>query len=136
MTDLLKSIIENEGFSHVAYPDPLSGGKPYTFGHGLTYISHEESVYCVRNRIKMIDDQLNIALSFYKNLSQSVKDVLIEMAYQMGLDGLLKFKTTLHLISKGDYSSASLSMLDSKWFKQTPKRAKKLSDKLRNSYKG
>lgn len=51
--------------------------------------------------------------------------VLISMAYQMGLGGLAKFKNTLWHVAKGRFNMASYYMLQSKWAKQTPNRAKR-----------
>ena len=53
------------------------------------------------------------------------------MAFQLGIDGLLKFKNTLNLIEAGDYETASKEMLNSLWAKQTPERAKRLSEQIR-----
>lgn len=130
MNNLLKSIAEHEGFRHVPYPDPLSGGEPYTFGHGLTYISFDESIMLVNNRITIIKEQLNSRLPFFSKLPDDAKDILIEMAYQMGVDGLLKFKNTLGFVAEGDYLHASKNMMLSKWAEQTPKRAKTLADRM------
>ena len=49
------------------------------------------------------------------------------MCYQLGLAGFSKFKKTISYIEKKNYKEASKEMLDSKWAKQTPNRAKKLS---------
>lgn len=68
------------------------------------------------------------------------RDILISMAYQMGVDGLAGFKNTLGMIAKGDFSSAATGMLNSLWAKQTPNRAKRHSDVMRTGtydiYKG
>lgn len=55
------------------------------------------------------------------------KDVLLNMAYQMGTSGLANFSNTLKLVAAGDFQRASLEMLDSTWYKQTPQRAARLS---------
>jgi lysozyme len=134
MTNLIKSIVENEGFSPVAYPDPITKGEPYTFGHGLTTITESESLAIVQNRIASIRSQLSIKLSYYTTLPDDVRDVLDEMAYQMGVGddkkGLLSFKNTLAMVQKRDFLGASKNMMLSKWAKQTPERALKLSRKM------
>lgn len=55
------------------------------------------------------------------------KDVLLNMAYQMGTSGLANFTNTLKFVAAGDFQRASLEMLDSTWYKQTPQRAARLS---------
>lgn len=67
-------------------------------------------------------------------------DVLYSMAYQMGVAGLAGFKNTLAMISNGKFDDAANGMLNSKWAKQTPNRARRHSDVMRTGtydiYKG
>ncbi len=130
LSPVIKNLSIEEGFKHVPYPDPLSHGEPYTFGHGLTYISSDESFMLVSNRLYLIEDQLNHALPYFSNLPVECKYILLDMAYQLGVDGLYKFKQTLKFISKGMFLSASSEMLNSTWAKQTPVRAKALSSRM------
>lgn len=67
-------------------------------------------------------------------------DILYSMAYQMGVQGLSYFKTMLTHIKNENFSAAATAMLDSMWAKQTPKRAQRHSDVMRQGnydiYKG
>ena len=54
------------------------------------------------------------------------------MCYQLGLSGFSKFKKTIYLLETEQYEDASVEMLDSLWAKQTPNRAKELSETLRS----
>lgn len=67
-------------------------------------------------------------------------DVLLSMGYQMGVPGLSKFSKMLIFISNGDFISAATEMLNSVWAKQTPSRARRQADVMRNGnydiYKG
>lgn len=130
MNNLLKSIVEHEGFSPTAYPDPISKGAPYTFGHGLTSITESESLEIVKNRVTSIISALSIKLPYFQKLPEPAKEVLIEMAYQMGVSGLLGFKKTLNFVKIGDYVGASKEMHNSQWAYQTPRRAATLSKKM------
>jgi len=51
--------------------------------------------------------------------------VLLSMAYQIGVVGLSGFKNTLKMIAEKRWDEASAGMLDSRWAKQTPVRAKR-----------
>ena len=51
------------------------------------------------------------------------KAVLISMCYQMGVSGLLKFRKALKAIAEQRWSDAKTEMLDSRWARQTQKRA-------------
>lgn len=68
------------------------------------------------------------------------KDVLVSMAYQLGVDGLANFKRTLIFISNADFNSAASEMLNSLWARQTPARARRHADVMRTGtydiYKG
>ena len=130
MQNLLKSIISHEGFSSRPYPDPITKGVPFTFGHGLTYLTEGESIEIVKNRIVTIRSQISTFYPPFSNFPDEVKDIITEMAYQMGVTGLLQFKDTLHHILNKDYVQASKNMLASKWAKQTPKRAQTLANKM------
>lgn len=59
------------------------------------------------------------------------EDVLVSMAYQMGVAGLAGFKNTLAMIARGDFEGAANGMLNSKWAKQTPARAKRHAEVMR-----
>tara|TARA_Y100001938_G_scaffold21572_1_gene27746 strand:+ start:6475 stop:6879 length:405 start_codon:yes stop_codon:yes gene_type:complete len=68
---------------------------------------------------------------FVLDLPEEIQDVVIEMCYQMGLKGFSKFKKTIAFLRLEKYRDASVEMLDSKWAKQTPNRAKRLSEKVK-----
>ena len=54
------------------------------------------------------------------------------MVFQLGIGGVSKFKKMWEALSKGDYGEASVQMMDSRWAKQTPKRAESLSAIMRS----
>jgi lysozyme len=59
------------------------------------------------------------------------QQILIEMAYQMGGRGLMKFKRFLAALKEGNFSLASDEMLDSSWARDhTPARAKRLAARM------
>ena len=60
-----------------------------------------------------------------------IREVVMEMCYQMGVTGFSKFKKTIGFFEAKDFKGASVEMLDSKWAVQTPGRAKQLSEKVR-----
>lgn len=60
-------------------------------------------------------------------LSDNRKVVLVSMVFQMGGSGVSKFKNMLKALDNHNYGIASEEMLDSRWAKQTPSRAKRLS---------
>lgn len=94
-------------------------------------ISAEESAYLLNNDIDARIKGLEAALPWFNTLDDARQGVLINMAFQMGLEGLLAFKNTLAEIKAGNYDKASEMMLISKWATQTPERAKRLAKQMK-----
>ena len=63
----------------------------------------------------------------YSQLNDVRRGVLIEMVFQMGIYGVGKFEKFLAAAFAEDWQKAHDEMLDSKWAKQTPSRAKELA---------
>lgn len=95
-------------------------------------ITKEESAYLLGNDVDKVIDQLNKRLSWWAKLDDARKGVLINMAFQMGIDGLIGFKNTLKMIESGQYEAAARGMLQSKWAQQTPSRAKRMAEQMRS----
>ena len=68
---------------------------------------------------------LHDKLDFFGKLSEPRQSVLISMAYQMGVEGLMKFELMLKAIGSHCWNDAAHEGLDSKWAKQTPERAER-----------
>lgn len=66
-----------------------------------------------------------------KQCNPARADILISMAFQLGVTGLAKFENTLKMIAAGNFAGAANGMLDSLWAKQTPKRAQRHSDVMK-----
>lgn len=93
-------------------------------------ISKEESAILLANDIRRKTSELVERLPWVKQLSPARRGVLINMAFQMGVDGLLGFKNTLQMIKEGRYEEASRAMLNSLWAQQTPERAVRLARQM------
>ena len=73
-------------------------------------------------------------LTFFSHLSEPRKGVVIEMIFQMGVGGVSKFKNFRAACMRHDWETAAIEMLDSKWAKQTPGRAKELANIFERGY--
>lgn len=93
-------------------------------------ITQNEAEYLLSDDIDHFTEQLSKSLSFFNNIPETVKIVLIDMAFNMGVSGLLKFKNTLALIEQGKYKLAANEMLNSKWKLQVGQRAFDLANML------
>jgi len=128
--DLIISIKEHEGFVAKPYKDHLGF---LTIGFGTLIengITREEAHALLVIRLKRFAKELMDEKSIIIDLSQERQDVLIEMAYQLGVRGVLKFKKMWLAIEKFDFDTASREMIDSKWAKQTPNRAFQASKRM------
>ena len=67
------------------------------------------------------------ALPWVTQLNEVRQRVLVDMAFNMGIVGLLSFKRTLATIQAGDYQQAATMMLDSRWAGQVGQRAERLA---------
>jgi lysozyme len=74
---------------------------------------------------------LTEALPWVEASPDGVQRVLLNMAFNLGVPGLLKFKETLALIRHGAYVAASDRLLSLPYAKQVPSRAKRLALILR-----
>ena len=135
ITELTQQLNRDEGRRKTVYKDHLGYD---TIGVGRLVdarkgggLRNDEMDYMLRNDINDRVDALTRALPWFQNLDDARKGVLLNMAFQMGTDGLLAFKNTLRFVQLGDYESAADNMLNSKWATQTPERAQRLADQMR-----
>lgn len=96
-------------------------------------ITREESDFLLANDILQVKKEVIRNLPWVRDLTPERQGVLLNMAFQMGVAGLMGFKVTLGWIRQGRYEDAARGMLNSLWAKQTPSRAKRLSEQMRTS---
>lgn len=121
MDDLIKTIIAHEGSDKFAYHDSkgfvtVGVGRclDRRCGHGL---SDEEINYLLTNDIKDCENQLS-KKSFYINQDIVHKQVLVELVFNMGMEGLEGFKNFLNAFEFGHYTVAVSELKDSLWAKE------------------
>tara|TARA_B100000029_G_scaffold255063_1_gene251835 strand:+ start:267 stop:740 length:474 start_codon:yes stop_codon:yes gene_type:complete len=68
----------------------------------------------------------------WRDWPEEVKLIIANMAFNLGLTRLVKFKKMFEALNAGDYKKASEEGLDSKWAKQVYNRAKRLMNRLRD----
>ncbi len=56
---------------------------------------------------------------------------LVNMVFQLGLTGVLKFRKMIQYLKVGNYEAAADEGLDSKWARQTPNRARRVTEVIR-----
>lgn len=126
---LIEDIKQEEGFKGTVYK--CTEGFD-TIGYGTRLpLSKEESELILEYRLKIIKSQLTGYL-YNLDIKQEARDILFNMAYQLGVGGVLNFKKMIKALEKQDYKTAAKEGLDSLWAKQTPNRAKRLMDRMHN----
>ena len=75
--------------------------------------------------------QLTSLLPCFEALDTVRQMVLVDMAFNLGVHGLIAFHDTLSLISQGNYQRAGAEMLNSAWAKQVGARATRLAEMMR-----
>ena len=131
-TDQIK---QDEGLVLHSYADTLGYA---TIGYGRLVdqrkgggISEDEALYLLKNDVNARLNVLENAIDFFARLDDARKAVLLNMSFQLGITGLLKFKNTLAKIEMGDYDGAADNMLKSLWARQTTNRAGRLAEQMR-----
>ena len=126
---LIESIKEHEGYVGIVYKDSLGID---TIGYGFAIKDLElDADICdiiLERKINNLQDRVKVKFKWYGYMPQEIKDVVMEMCYQLGVTGFSKFVKTITYLKDKDFKNASIEMLDSKWAKQTPNRAKKMSE--------
>lgn len=125
----------HEGFRDHAYRDHLGF---WTIGYGRLIdrrkgggISVEEAEMLLENDIREVSIGLSQLISFWPELPSQVQRALINMAFQMGVRGVLAFRKTLAHLADGQYAAAADEALNSRWARQTPVRAKEVTEWMR-----
>ena len=133
MKDLLESIKHHEGFVEHVYDDSL-GIPTIGYGFAIKDLVLEEDLCdeILLRKLRILGRSVMGKFPFFDSLPSDCKDVLMEMCYQLGVTGVSKFKKALKAMEDGDWEKAADEMLDSKWAKQTPRRAKEMSDIIRS----
>jgi lysozyme len=90
-------------------------------------ITREESAMLLDGDIRLLEIELFRALPWASALDDVRQRVLLDMAFNLGLPGLLLFKRTLEAIRTGQYQQAATMMLDSLWARQVGQRAERLA---------
>ena len=126
---LLDNIKESEGFRSTVYK--CTAGHD-TIGYGFAikdlHLTKDDCDIILERKIAELKIRVNNKFPFLADLPEEVQDVVIECCYQLGVSGFSNFKKTIEYLMQKDFENAGIEMLDSRWAKQTPNRAKKLSD--------
>ena len=132
---LRNQLIYDEGVRSSAYQDSED---LWTIGVGRLIdekkggkLSADEIEYLLDNDIDKIINQTTREFDWYYDLSEIRKEVILNMAFNLGIGGVKKFKNMIGALKRHDWEDAAREMLDSKWSGQVGQRAIRLSEAMR-----
>lgn len=135
LDDIRRDIQRDEGCVLHAYEDSRGF---VTIGYGRLIDPRRGGGITLREAEMLLDHDIEKAmlgldskLPWWRELSEMRQRALVNMAFQLGINGLLGFKKMLAALEVGRYADAASEALDSRWSKQTGRRARRVAEMLR-----
>jgi lysozyme len=134
---IIDQIKRDEELRLTAYKDSLGYD---TIGYGHCFKAHAEPIQptCteaeaenwLREDLHSVYIDIGRKLPWIFGLGEIRRAVFVNMAFNLGIAGLLKFEKTLAAAEFGNFDIASREMLDSLWARQLPERSARLARQL------
>ncbi|WP_261980642.1 glycoside hydrolase family protein [Helicobacter pylori] len=119
-------IVDSERFSPSVYTDK-TGHPTIGYGYNLSVYSYEgkriTKAYGLLTDILKENYKAILSYGWYKNLDAMRRMVILDLSYNLGLNGLLKFKQFIKAIEDKNYALAVERLQKSPYFNQVKKRA-------------
>lgn len=126
----LKVYLCTEGYRTIGVGRNLDAN-PYFEGNLIPdEITDDECDAILAHDIRRTTERLHAAWHGMGLLEGARRDAVIQMAFQMGVDGLLGFRRMLRAMLQCDWRRAREEALDSKWARQTPNRARRVARQI------
>lgn len=142
MEEIKQRIKEHEGFRDTVYSDSLGFA---TIGYGHLVLPSDNFVegvtYDKETLEEVFDNDFKIATDSARELLRGIDynhiifGVIVEMCFQLGKFKVSKFKKMWEALRKKNLEKASEEMINSNWYKQTPKRCNALASLMKNANK-
>jgi lysozyme len=135
--ELRDDLIADEGLRLDAYAD---GGGVWTIGVGHTgpevtrglCWTRAACLEALEHDIARAERGLDQHLAWWRRLSAPRQDVLANMAFNLGVEGVLKFRHTLQAVEAEAWALAAERMLGSEpWRTEVGARAERLAEQMR-----
>jgi len=138
---LMESVKKHEGYRNKVYLDTL-GKRTVGVGHlCVEDFWEDDKEYEEKFLMEVLADDLQNAIKGARELKEEhsctdideiAQEILVEMVFQLGKNGVSKFRNMWKALAEKNYIGASFEMLDSKWAKQTPNRAKSMAELMKS----
>ena len=104
-----------------------------TIDHIYEYgITEADAMLLAENDVQIVEEELLRAHPCVEDLDAVRQLVLVDMAFNMGVPRLCKFKKMWNAIHENKFDVASKEMLDSRWANQVKSRSVKLANAMHN----
>ena len=134
MDKLIQAVKLSEGFRDRVYKDTLDID---TIGYGFAIkdlvLDEDICDMILERKLKSLIKRVHKKFPFVEDLPEEAQEVVYEMCYQLGLRGFSKFKKSIQFLRLGNYKVCADELLDSRWARQTPNRAQRLSNIIRET---
>ena len=134
LSDELREAVKlSEGYRARVYKDTL-GIDTIGYGFAIKDLELDKDIcdMILDKKLNKLIKDVDNKFSFMDDIAVEAQDVVYEMCYQLGINGFSKFKKTIAYLRDENYEMAAIEMLDSRWAKQTPNRAKRLSNIIKD----
>ncbi len=138
---LMESVKKHEGYRNKVYLDTL-GKRTVGVGHlCVEDFWEDDKEYDEKFLMEILAEDLQNAIKGARELKEEhsctdideiAQEIIVEMVFQLGKNGVSKFRNMWKALAEKNYIGASFEMLDSKWAKQTPNRAKSMAELMKS----
>lgn len=131
--DIVAQLRRDEAVRHFPYTDTV-GKLTIGVGRNLTDVGLRDTEidFLLRNDISEKATQLSSRFPWFSSIDEARRGVLLNMAFNLGLGGLLGFPKFLAAVSRSEWEVAAMEMLDSAWASQVGARAQRLAQQIRS----
>jgi len=148
LRDVMDNLKKDEGTVNHVYKDSLGydtigtghlvdkhKGIPLKkiIGYDTSVITNKQSDYVLAYDIARTSKELYKRIPWLKNHPSNIQGDMVNMAFNLGVPGLLKFTTALKHLKTGDYQTAAAHFMRSKWYNQVGNRAKRIVGDIYNT---
>ena len=116
--------LEDRGITEQELSDLGIPSIEHVYENGITEV---DAVYLATNDVEIVETELVRAHPCVDKLDSVRQLILMDMAFNMGVPRLCKFKNMWVAIHEDDFITAAKEMLDSRWANQVKSRSTKLA---------
>ena len=131
---LKKMLLKDEEYRQYPYVDSR-GNLTIAIGQNISHsgdgISMPAALFILGEKMDETQNKLSHYFSWFSKMAELRQIALINMAFNLGFEGFLKFHNMLLALESSDFERASQEMLNSKWREQVGERATCLANIIR-----